>query len=146
MVKSNKLKVNSKPSITDIKEFIDNCQDSLDTFTYFDKRPFEVVKTHLITVLIKNNRQTIGYGHLEKEKNKIWLGILIKGKYKGKGYGRYLMNYLLTQYKNINSTLPLFLTVHVSNGRAISLFEKFGFIRESLINNDLKYMMKYLNR
>ena len=146
MVNLNQLVVHSKPKVGDIKEFINNCEDSLDRFTYFKHRSFEIINSHIATVLISNKSQTIGYGHLEKENNKIWLGIMIKSQSKGKGYGKYLMNYLLSQYNIIIDSLPLYLTVHVSNCQAISLFEKVGFQKQYLINNNMKYMMKYQNR
>lgn len=60
--------------------------------------------------------------------------IAIKQEYQGKGYSKYLMEYFLLFCKDKNIK-TIFLEVNTINNKAISLYEKFGFIRYSVRKN-----------
>ena len=97
MVISNELKIDCNPSIDEVKEFINKIEDSLNTFKYFNSRPFSIIENHLVTILLSDSNQNVGYGHLEIENDIVWLGIAIDSQKKGKGYGNQIMNYLISK-------------------------------------------------
>lgn len=139
----NKLKIEDNITPLQVRSFIDNCGESLTYFRYFEKRSFNVIINHIHTILLYDLNEAVGYGHLEKENDKIWLGIVLSDHKKGKGYGKYLMEYLINFYIKIQEA-PLYLTVDFNNKVALKLFEKSGFRVESTINSR-SYLMKYYN-
>ena len=86
--------------------------------------------------------EDVGYGHLEKDNDKIWLGIIIMDKLKSKGYGSQLIDNLIENYIQLKSKENLYLTVDIANTAAQSLFIKKGFSIESKINSR-SYLMRY---
>lgn len=58
-----------------VNQFLKNAGSSLQTFRYFQKRNIDSVHNHLVTYVLKERNQVIGYGHLENEDNRVWLGI-----------------------------------------------------------------------
>lgn len=135
------MRIDSNPKPSDVENFIKNCEDSLKTFKYFEKRPYQIIDKHILTIILYDLGQTVGYGHLEKENNVIWLGIVVNGKNKSKGYGKQLMKYLIDFYLK-KLVDPLFLTVHIKNKHAQSLFKNFGFFIYTKINHK-SYLMKF---
>jgi ribosomal-protein-alanine N-acetyltransferase len=95
------------------------------TFRYFNKRKVDVIKNHIITVLLIENNIPIGYSHIDYDIN-YWFGICILDNYKNKGYGSILMNYIFndTKIKELNN---IYLTVDKININAIKLYLKFNF-------------------
>lgn len=94
-------------------------------FTYFSKRLPSVLDNHLVTILLITNSETIGYGHIDKEKLN-WLGIYISQKYRGKAFGSILLDELLRRSREINLDV-ISLSVYKSNKGAYNLYKKKGF-------------------
>ena len=109
-----------------LKNFIQNSGDSQKTFRYYEKRDFEIISNHILTVLLFFNNKAIAYGHLEKEDDKVWLGIMVSESEKGKGFGKVIMSYLISFCKE-NKFSNIFLTVDKNNLNAIFLYQKFDF-------------------
>lgn len=128
MVIDDNLKI-EKITLNDLNilsDFIKNSGTSLETFRYFDKRDLKTISNHIITILLFFNNKPIGYGHLETEDNRTWLGIMVSESEKGKGYGKVIMSYLISYCKKSNFS-TIFLSVDKSNISAIQLYQKFGF-------------------
>lgn len=123
-----------------LKCFIENLGDAVLTFRYFNKRDIEVVKSHLVSILLVKNNEPVAYGHLEKEANTVWLGICVLPEYKGQRIGSTIMKELISlgQQNNIES---IDLTVDISNTNAISLYEKFNFKRVSSTATYYRYCL-----
>jgi RimJ/RimL family protein N-acetyltransferase len=140
MVKIESLEI-KVANIDLIHQFLMNAGDSLKTFRYFEKRQPEVIYNHLITNVLVKNSQVIGYGHLEREGDKIWLGIAIVHFQLGMGYGSFLLNSLIDSARKLRLSI-LHLTVFKVNIEAIKLYEKVGFTLIEEIN-DNTFLMKY---
>ena len=138
---NGKIKIENNVKPSEVKNFIINCGSSLSYFRYFDKRSYEIIYNHTQTILLYEENEVVGYGHLDNEKNKTWFGIVLKEGKKGKGYGKMIMNYLLKYYQN-NMEYPLYLTVDIKNKTALKFFEKSGFRIENKINTK-SFLMKY---
>lgn len=143
MVNNINLEYRVHPSILEIEEFINSCGESINTFRYFNSRPYSIINKHLTTILLIYKNNSVAYGHLEEEKGIIWLGITVKSDHLGKGFGKLIMDYLIKFYNDLNSQFPLKLTVHIKNINAQNLFLKYGFRIQKKINN-ASYLMKYL--
>lgn len=109
-----------------IRLFLDNAGDSLISFRYFNSREINIVNNHIITYLLKVNGIISGYGHLEIENDKVWLGLAVIEQQKGKGYGKYLIIHLL-EFARLNNIISINLTVDISNTTAFNLYKKYGF-------------------
>lgn len=116
--------------INSLKTFLNTAGSSLKSFRYFDKRNFSVLNNHIVTYLLFHKQEPVGYGHLDKENNKVWLGISIVESKQGMGFGNILMTNLLEAAitKNISA---IYLSVDGDNHKAIQLYEKFGFRKEA---------------
>ena len=119
------VKVNIK-NLKLLESFISELADSALTFKYYQNRSISAIQNHLITVLLIKNRKAIGYGHLDKELDTIWLGIAILPNEKGKGYGNLLMINLL-KYASKNNIRKIKLSVDKDNLSAIHLYKKYNF-------------------
>ncbi len=109
-----------------LNRFLNNAGESLNTFRYFSSRPVEVIANHVTTVLLYENDLPIGYGHLDKDGENTWLGICISQHKKNKGYGKLVMNKLISVAHD--QKIPLIkLSVDTKNIEAVNLYEKFGF-------------------
>ena len=121
------LKISTKNDLQILFKFIDSLKEEKKTFKYFDKRELEIVKKHELTYLllgIKN--EIIAYGHIEKEKNYYWLGIVVPKKHQSKGNGILMMNKLIKESKVLK--IPkIVLSVGRTNKKAINLYNKMGF-------------------
>lgn len=113
--------------INELKSFFLKAGDSLDTFRYFKTRPYSTINYHLVTALaFRDNCFPIGYGHLDPENMKVWLGLCVMEKWKGKGIGKRLMNHLIEEAERLG--LPkLYLSVDKENNSAIKLYKQFNF-------------------
>lgn len=119
-----------------LKEFIDNKLP--DTFRYFNKRNLKCIENHILTIIILENKKTIGYAHIDYDK-KYWLGICILQDYQSKGYGTKIMDYIFN-HKKIEKIKEIFLSVDVNNNKAIILYNKYNF--NIVEKNNLYYIMK----
>jgi ribosomal protein S18 acetylase RimI-like enzyme len=129
----NKL-VKIKPSSKDIESFFS--ENKSDFFRYFNKRKFNIIENHVYTSLYLYDGVVMGYGHIDNEDNKNWLGIFISDKYRNKGMGSIIMEDLLKE-----SIDNIYLTVDKENINAIHLYNKIGFTIEKEENNH--YLMIY---
>jgi ribosomal protein S18 acetylase RimI-like enzyme len=109
-----------------LRAFIENAGESLTTFRYFSKRDLNIIKNHILTVLILDNNEPTCYGHLDIEGDIIWLGICVTPSKRHKGYGSQMMKYLIHSAleKNIRE---IYLKVDTTNKNAIALYKRFGF-------------------
>ena len=124
-----------------LKEFIQN--EKSENFRYYQNRNINVIKNHILTLILTNEmKNIIGYGHLDSEENKIWLGICVCENYRGKGYGKKIMNYILGFAKD-NNLEKIQLTVDKNNLVAKKLYEKNNFIIEKE-NEKFFKMVKYM--
>lgn len=127
----------SQDNIELLKKFIS--LNTSENFTYYSKRNTDIIKNHVVTVILKNENDIIGYGHLDDEYY-IWLGLCVLENYTGKGYGKKIINFLFEQAK-INKIKELRLSVYAKNLTAFTLYKKVGF--ETLyVKNNSYYMVK----
>ena len=115
-------------------------EDLGQSFRYYQKRSIDVVKNHLLTLLLTDKTKAIGYAHIDKDDNKMWFGICILNEYRGLGYG----NMILKHITSLNYR-PLWLSVDSDNQRAQHLYKKFGFnVVQGFSNNPNIIFMKLL--
>lgn len=115
------VKIN-KDNLDLLEEFINKAGTSLKHFRYFSSRePKETIKNHIVTYVLYEGK-SVAYGHLDKEKDKVWLGVCVVQEETGKGYGRNMMIKLLNNYKT-----EIYLSVDSDNEIAIDMYKKFGF-------------------
>ena len=130
----NFLQINNE-NVERLYEFIKEMGSSSKSFRYFSTRePRKVINNHVTTFLLIDD-VAVGYGHLDKEDDKVWLGICVSEKYQGKGYGKKIMNKLVDSYNG-----DIYLSVDDYNNVAISLYEAYGFKKVSHKNS--KFFMK----
>jgi ribosomal protein S18 acetylase RimI-like enzyme len=133
------VKITYENDLKDLKAFFEiECGSSNLSFTYFNKRGYEVIKNHLLTNLLYVNNQPAGYSHLDKDGENIWFGICIAEKYKGKKLGEKLIIHTLQQ-ANENNIKNVLLSVYKDNLPAIRLYEKLNF--KVYTENELSFFM-----
>ena len=127
-----------------LENFIQNISN--DFFTYFSKRDITCINNHKLTIILKNESEVIGYGHIDYEDNIHWLGICVLDKFCGNGYGKLIMNYLINYFnENISNNESLYLCVHTNNIPALNLYKKFNFKIIDEIKAKNFYKMEYSN-
>lgn len=126
MVEEFSIRKIGKSDAVVLRQFIDAAGSSIKTFRYFDKRPIEVLDNHKLTLLAFLGQRPIGYGHLDFEAGKTWLGIAMTEGYTGKGFGKKIMDYLLN-YADENNLPAIHLSVDKDNLAAVSLYKKLNF-------------------
>ena len=139
-IESLELKIGN---ISLINQFLINAGRSLETFRYFEKRSLESINSHLITYVLIKEMQVIGYGHLERENEKVWLGIAIVESQMGMGYGLYMMDSLL-DFARKQQIGQVHLSADKVNIGAIKLYEKVGFINIEELSEKAFLMKKEL--
>lgn len=113
--------------IDEIKSILLIAGNSLESFRYYQKRDFDVINNHSITVLLANNdSQNIAYGHIDFDGLTYWLGIMVIESELGNGWGRGMMTFLI-DYCDNNEITIVKLTVDKSNYKAINMYKKFEF-------------------
>lgn len=118
-----------KIGVTDfplLEAFISGAGSSLTSFRYFDKRPYTVICNHVVTALIILGDRPVGYGHLDKDNEIVWLGIAISEGKQRTGLGKMMMDFL-TETADKMQFPELQLTVDRNNPSAIALYKKYGF-------------------
>lgn len=119
---------NNERDLKILTSFVENLGEAGKKFRYFEKRSLDVIQNHVTTLLVINEQKPVGYGHLDKDGDKIWLGIAIIPNSQGKGIGRILMDALISEAKN-NHISEILLTVDKDNATAQNLYEKFKFVK-----------------
>ena len=111
------------------------------TFRYFNKRSINVIKNHIITLILIDDNLPVGYAHIDYD-DKYWFGVCILDNYQGKGYGKKIMEYIFNheRIKNIDN---IYLTVDKVNYIAISLYKKYNFY---IVEEKDTYFMMCLNK
>jgi len=140
-LKAKKLSILSvdKTNINLLEQFIKEYEDDEGHFRYFTSRNASIIKNHLATFLLLLNEEPIGYGHLDKDGDIVWLGIAIKTHHQGKGLGKLLMQMLISQAR-VTQLQNVHLSVDNSNSAGIKLYNKYGFI-DSTIDDDKRRMI-----
>lgn len=121
------LKLTNQHDLQILSKFIESLKEEKDTFKYFEKRKIEIVHNHELTFLMFGGKNEIlAYGHIEKESNNYWLGILVPIKHQSKGNGLLMMNKLIEESKKLK--IPkITLSVYKTNKNAVNLYNKMGF-------------------
>jgi ribosomal protein S18 acetylase RimI-like enzyme len=120
-----------------ISRFLKEVGSSSNSFRYYLKRSLpECIKSHILTTILTEDSLPIAYGHLDKDENGVWLGICVRESHVGKGYGKIMMDRLTSFYDG-----SILLTADESNHRAISLYEKYGFLTTDH-KNGIVYMIR----
>jgi ribosomal protein S18 acetylase RimI-like enzyme/sugar phosphate isomerase/epimerase len=116
----------SRSNSAKLTSFIKTLNEEQKAFRYFKNRSLEVLKNHVFTCLLMYNSEAVGYGHLDTEDNVVWLGIVIRKEFQGKGLAKEIMRVLINKAheKSIES---IHLSVDNDNERAIKLYKSFGF-------------------
>lgn len=118
---------NKSEDIKLLEKFIASMGNSRDSFRYYISRPVSIINNHLFTIILLNNEEPVGYGHLDKEGNSVWLGIAISELYRGQGQGKVIMEYLIDKADELKIK-EVRLSVDKNNLAAIQLYNKYGFV------------------
>ncbi len=87
------------------------------------------------SIVLKDRKNIVGYAFFSViGTDSHLLNITIYKDYQGKGFGKKILKKVLLQSKVLGATI-VFLEVRVSNFRAISFYEKFGFKRDAIRYN-----------
>lgn len=124
-----------------LKSFLKGAKSSLESFRYFNNRDFSVLQNHLITTILLQNHEPVGYGHLDKDSECIWLGIAVSEGFQKLGYGSKIMHFL-TGFADKNGIVNLYLSVDKDNISAIKLYRKFGFFETGKQNSRSLFMVR----
>jgi ribosomal protein S18 acetylase RimI-like enzyme len=128
-------------NIQALDEFLDTAgSNTFQSFRYFNSRPRDIIKNHLSSYLLyeEASKTPIGYGHLDPEGDKVWLGIAIRESCQGKGYGKLIMQRLINDAMILKVDY-IHLTVDKNNLNAVKLYESFGFVRIREISQYFEY-------
>ena len=60
--------VNKKIDLKKLTLFLESLVEGKIFFRYFNKRPLTQIYKNFFTIVVQENNEYIGYGHLEKEK------------------------------------------------------------------------------
>ena len=118
-----------------LNKFLSENKDATKTFRYYDKREYDVINNHIYTALYFNNNNILGYGHLDKEGDTVWLGIMVSDMYRGIGIGKKIISDLIKNYSG-----EITLSVDKKNNPAINLYKSKNFIK--IEENDHIIIMK----
>ncbi len=126
---------NNKQLVQDFINILET-DGSSTSFRYFISRDINVLKNHVITLIMKNfeTNEIIGYAHIDEESGNKWLGICILDNYQGQGYGKRLFETLLCMAddKKIDT---IHLSVDTTNTKAYFMYKKYGFEEYNKKNN-----------
>lgn len=105
-----------------IKNIVDSNNNLKKTFRYFDSRDETCFNNHFYHFIL-NDPNPVGYGHLDYDNGKMWLGMCVFDSYVGRGYGKLIFETLIDKRENHS----LHLTVDKDNFKAINLYLSNGF-------------------
>jgi ribosomal protein S18 acetylase RimI-like enzyme len=111
-------KINLK-NLEKLKLFFKKNKKSKKNFRYYKTRKFDIIKNHLVTILYYQDNVCVGYGHLDEEENKVWLGIVVDEDHQNLGIGGLIMDDLLSKHKG-----TIHLSVDKTNINAQKLYQK----------------------
>ena len=126
-----------------LENFVRNIGEASKSFRYYNHRSIDVIKNHLVTLLLIENNTPVAYGHLEPENNTTWLGICVLPEYYRKGCGIKMMTALIEKAKKLHLN-SIYLTVDIKNENAIKLYHKFHFCRTDSNENHYKYSLQII--
>ncbi len=110
-----------------LQKFLESAGSSLERFRYFSNRTFDVLKNHLLTVMILDDEENpLAYGHLDFEGGTVWMGNCVIETEIGKGYGNKITQLLLNYARDFNIE-KIKVSSDDDNYPAINLYESFGF-------------------
>ena len=122
-----------------IDDFCRLAGSSLKTFRYFESRSVDIIKDHLVTYAMIVDDIPIGYGHLDFEDNTVWLAVCIIEGYTGHGYGKKMMDALIS-YALKSAITEINLSVDKENIPAVTMYNNMGFVSTHM--NEKVYFMK----
>ena len=122
-----------------LKSFVESLDEEQKSFRYYENRSFDVLKNHLFTCLLTRMGKAVGYGHLDREDGVVWLGIVVKKEFQGRGMAKEIMEALITKAKELGLQ-EIRLSVDFENTRAIALYERYGF--EVISKKENHYVLK----
>lgn len=109
-------------SFSYIKNISDSNKSLKKSFRYFDSRDESCFDNHFYHFVL-NDPEPVGYGHLDYDDDRMWLGMCVFDSYVGKGYGKLIFKTLIDRRENHS----LHLTVDKDNFKAINLYLSNGF-------------------
>lgn len=130
----NKLKIVQNCNFYDAKKFIEDNPIATKTFKYFLTRDVECFNNHIFNIMIYDQTEPIGYGHLDLYNGIVWLGIAIADNMHGKHFGQFIIDILIDKALDLNLK-KIRLSVDYENKKAIKLY----------LNNNFKYYDKNEN-
>ena len=122
-----------------LSEFLGTINESRKNFRYFENRDFECLQDHMVTLVFKLGDTPAAYGHLDKEDDKVWLGVCVSDEHHGIGLGKKMMECLFDYAKKFNLK-KINLSVDKGNKVAYALYEKVGFVLEN--ESEKSFFMK----
>ena len=138
MLKKKRLFYHDNESLIELDNFIKSNLIGLKHFRYFKNRTYSVLKNHVYTSLYYEKNQLVGYGHLDLEGDKIFVGIMVSDNQVRKKIGTEILIVLIK-----NSSKSLYCTVDILNKPSFNLVTKNGF--KILETKDTYYIMIYEN-
>lgn len=141
MVNDITIKVINTDNLDILQEFVDNIGDSVKSFRYFSTRQLSIISNHLLTIVVLVDEKPVGYGHLDQEKDVIWLGIAVTENNKGKGLGKLIMNFLI-DYADTQKINEICLSVDLENTVAVEMYKKYDFREFKKLENINAILMK----
>jgi perosamine synthetase len=114
-------------------------KDISESFRYYKKRNINAIDNHLVTLILRIGSESIGYGHIDFENDKYWIGLFIVKEFQSKGYGKLILETLINKSNNFKLK-EIYLSVDVTNNSAYNLYSKYNFEIIELLND--KYIMK----
>ncbi len=133
MLKIINYKDNKLFFIQNLQVFLQKNLKMLSSFRYYNNRQFDVLENHIYSALYFDDEICVGYGHLDAENKKVWLGIIVSEEKQKIGVGQYIMDDLLFKFDG-----NIYLTVDLTNERAIKLYKKKGF---SMLEENNKHIL-----
>ena len=110
-------------------------------FRYYVLRSIDVIKNHIVTIVLTIEDNIIGYGHLDFEK-KVWLGICILQEYRKQGYSKIILEFLF-DYASKKKIREINLSLDKNNIIAKYIYEKYDF-KIIDVKETIYYMKKIL--
>jgi len=123
---SNFISIN-KSNISIINNLISKFSNENQHFRYFESRdPKTIIENHLYTCVFSVSDIIVGYGHLDRDNDKVWLGMFVLKNFQKKGYGLLILENLIKIARKYKLK-DIFLSADETNHKAINLYKKFSF-------------------
>lgn len=116
------MKFNTEFSFPEIKTIIESNDNLKITFRYFSSRDEKCFDNHFYHFIL-TDPDPVGYGHLDLECGKMWLGMCVFDSFIGKGYGKVILKNLIDNRQD----KAIHLSVDKENIKAINLYLHNGF-------------------